>query len=70
MTMRFPKLPDPEKQQRVTELLHRVEAFLDHGRKVPGHILRELALLSDHWGTHRMPPCVVEARAVLGRLQP
>ena len=61
----FPKLPDPVKEVRVDELLRICAAFEIGNRPIPGHVRRELVLLSDHWGRRDIPAMIIEAQRVL-----
>jgi hypothetical protein len=66
--MKSSKLPKPRdlvKEERVGELLWICTAFKNHNRKIPGHVQRELALLSAHWGKNEIPPEIIEAKRLL-----
>jgi len=61
----LPKPRDLVKEERVGELLWICTAFRQAGRRVPGHVRRELALLHEHWGKQEIPPEIIEARRLL-----
>lgn len=64
----MPRRGNPDREARVDELLAVVQAFVDSGRAVPGHVLREIVQLQPHWRRRQMPAAVVEAAAVMQRV--
>jgi hypothetical protein len=52
---------------RVDELLRACEAFRGAGRKIPGHVIRQLVFLRKHWGRRSIPNEVVMARPLIER---
>jgi len=60
--------PDPLRVERLEALLRIALAYEQARRPLPGGLRRELVFLSDLWGKHKIPACVVEAKKVLGRV--
>ncbi|HEX6811313.1 MAG TPA: hypothetical protein VF384_06800 [Planctomycetota bacterium] len=59
------KLQNPLKEDRVDHLLRIVASFESAQRAVPGHVRRELVMLSAHWGKRRIPAVILDARRLL-----
>lgn len=64
----FPRAPrDTVRESRVDELLRIASAFVAGDRSIPGHVLRELVQLHEHWGKREIPAAAVDAAKRLGR---